>query len=287
VTCDDGNLCTQVDTCLGGACVGGNPIACTASDACHNPGVCNPATGLCSDPPVTDGTLCDDGSLCTGPDTCQAGVCTGPAVVVCAALDQCHAAGVCDPSTGQCSNPLKPDGSSCNDGDLCTQNDTCEAGACFGSTPVTCTPLDGCHAAGVCNPATGACSSPVLPNGTVCNDGNPCTQADSCLAGSCVGGNPKTCTAIDACHNVGVCNPATGACTTPPAANGTPCNDGNRCTQSDTCLAGVCLGGNPITCTAVDQCHGVGTCEPTTGLCSNHPPADAPPSDHRTLSTNC
>jgi hypothetical protein len=30
----------------------------------------------------------------------------------------------------------------------------------------------------------------------------------------------------------------------------------------------VCTGGNPVVCTA-DQCHMAGTCDPTTGLCSN------------------
>jgi len=44
-------------------------------------------------------------------------------------LDACHDAGVCDPSTGMCSNPAKPDNSPCDDGDLCTQ------GACVG-TPI-------------------------------------------------------------------------------------------------------------------------------------------------------
>src|SRR5687767_11861489 len=34
--------------------------------------------------------------------------------VVCAPLDQCHVAGVCDKKTGLCSNPVKPNGSACN-----------------------------------------------------------------------------------------------------------------------------------------------------------------------------
>jgi hypothetical protein len=53
------------------------------------------------------------------------------------------------------------------------------------------------------------------------------------------------------------------------ALNGTACDDGNACTQTDTCQAGVCTGGNPVTCTALDQCHTAGTCNPTTGICSN------------------
>ena len=53
------------------------------------------------------------------------------------------------------------------------------------------------------------------------------------------------------------------------APDGTACDDSDACTQTDTCQAGVCTGGNPVTCTAADQCHTVGTCDPATGTCSN------------------
>ena len=45
-------------------------------------------------------------------------------------------------------------------------------------------------------------------------------------------------------------------------ANGTPCNDGNACTRTDTCQGGQCVGTNPIVCPAPDQCYLPGTCEP-------------------------
>jgi hypothetical protein len=54
-------------------CVG---VTCTAIVACHEAGVCDPATGQCSEPlAAPDGTACDDGSMCTSIDTCQGGVC--------------------------------------------------------------------------------------------------------------------------------------------------------------------------------------------------------------------
>ncbi len=84
---------------------------------------------------------------------------------------------------------------------------------------MTCNALDTCHRAGTCNPSTGACSNPTVPDGTVCNDGNSCTQTDVCLGGSCTGSNPVTCTALDSCHNAGTCNPSTGACSNPPVEN--------------------------------------------------------------------
>src|SRR4051812_44655442 len=74
--CDDGNACTQTDTCQGGACVGSNPVTCTALDQCHAPGTCNPGTGVCTNPVRTDGTPCSDGNACTINDFCVAGVCS-------------------------------------------------------------------------------------------------------------------------------------------------------------------------------------------------------------------
>src|SRR5262249_32893061 len=154
-------------------------------------------------------------------------------------------------------NPTLPNGTSCNDGSLCTQTDTCQAGVCTGGNPVVCTASDQCHGVGVCNATSGACSNPSLPNGTACNDGSPCTQTDPCQAGVCTGGNPVVCAPMDQCHAVGFCDPANGTCSNPFLPNGTACSDGNACTQNDTCQVGVCTSGPPVVCTASDQCHGV------------------------------
>src|SRR5207253_3168438 len=97
-----------------------------------------------------DGTACDDNNACTQSDSCQAGVCTGQTAVVCTAIDQCHAAGVCDPVTAVCSNPPLADGATCSDGNGCTLGDVCLSGACTSGTPEQC--------AGTCDPANGVCT---------------------------------------------------------------------------------------------------------------------------------
>jgi hypothetical protein len=150
-------------------------------------GLCDPQTGFCSDPAAADGTACADGDACTQSDTCQSGVCVGTNPVVCTASDQCHVAGLCDPQTGFCSDPAKPDGSACNDGNLCTQLDTCQTGACSGGNPVICVASDQCHLPGSCDTGTGFCSNPVAADGTACNDGNQCSVSDACTAGVCNG----------------------------------------------------------------------------------------------------
>ena len=133
-TCNDGNACTQTDTCVAGSCVGGNPVVCTASDTCHSTGTCAPATGVCSNPPKPDGSACDDANACTQTDACSSGACVGGNPVVCSALDDCHVAGACQPADGTCSaGAAKPDGSGCNDGNPCTVGDACAAGSCSGA----------------------------------------------------------------------------------------------------------------------------------------------------------
>jgi hypothetical protein len=250
--CNDGNACTQVDTCQNGACTGQDPVVCAALDQCHAAGTCNPATGQCSNPPVADGTACNDGNACTQTDTCQAGACTGGNPVVCAAVDPCHVAGACNTTTGQCSSPAAPNGTACNDGNACTQVDTCQNGACTGQDPVVCAALDQCHAAGACNAVTGQCSNPPVADGTACNDGNACTQTDTCQGGACAGGNPVVCAPLDACHVAGTCNTATGQCSNPAAPNGAPPGGGTAC---NTGLLGVCAAGTTTCNGGAVVCH--------------------------------
>src|SRR5262249_36785028 len=133
--CSDGNACTQTDTCQGGMCVGSNPVVCMAQDQCHQVGTCDTMTGMCSNPTQPDNLPCNDGNGCTQTDTCQGGTCAGMNPVVCMAQDQCHQIGTCDPMTGMCSNPIQPNGTMCNDGNVCTLNDQCQGGVCTNPPP--------------------------------------------------------------------------------------------------------------------------------------------------------
>jgi RHS repeat-associated protein len=256
VTVDVG---VDAPTCTTSSCSTGNPCS---VDTCN-------ADGACSHTPEPNGTSCSQGNLCFGSGACQSGTCLGTNPIVCTASDACHGVGLCNPSTGLCSNPAAANGTTCNDGNACTQTDVCTGGVCAGGNPVACAASDACHLAGTCDPTSGVCSTPPAPNGTACNDSNSCTQSDTCVAGACVGANPVACMASDQCHVAGTCDPTTGACSNPTEPDGTACNDNNACTQSDICLAGTCAGSNPVVCTATDACHGVGTCDPTSGVCSN------------------
>jgi hypothetical protein len=229
-SCNDGNACTIGDTCHAGSCVG-SAVVCTATDQCHVAGQCNPTTGACSNPPAPDGVACNDRNLCTQTDTCQGGACVGTNPIECTAIDPCHLAGTCKPSTGYCSNPPK--------------------------NPAVCTPVDQCQVAGSCNPATGECTTPNKSDGSACTDGDACTQTDGCQAGICVGSNPMPCDAGGPCQLAGTCDTFTGTCSNAPAPDGTPCggNSGVTCSQPDTCQAGVCAAGG------VGDTDGDGICD--------------------------
>ena len=120
--CSDGDLCTSNDACHWGACAGAK-VTCTGTDQCHMPGACNPATGVCVNPRRRDGAQCDDGNPCSTVDACKAGVCAGETWTRCPPQDPCHHWGVCDPTSGACSAPVKADGTPCTGG-RCVQG-TC------------------------------------------------------------------------------------------------------------------------------------------------------------------
>ncbi|MBI3246545.1 MAG: hypothetical protein HYZ50_08575 [Deltaproteobacteria bacterium] len=86
---------------------------------------------------------CDDGNACTT-DTCDAATatCQNVNAVVCSALGTCYDAGVCDPASGECSNPPKSEGASCDaDGDACTIGQCDGAGQCGSESLVPSPPL--------------------------------------------------------------------------------------------------------------------------------------------------
>ena len=242
----------------GGICIPN----CTAIDQCHVAGTCDPATQSCTNPAAADGTTCNDNNACTQTDTCQGGVCVGSNPVVCTASDQCHMAGACDPTTGNCSNPTQPDNTPCNDGNLCTTNDVCTGGVCAG-TPVVCTASDQCHVAGTCDPNSGQCSNPVAPAGTSCSDNNACTTNDICDGnGNCAG------TAIDCSGACGVCGSwcSGGNCGCCPETS-TPggacywldCQDYGACCWVLASSVGVDAP-DPGSCAAINQCGSGGGC---------------------------
>src|SRR5262249_20920967 len=107
--------------------------------------------------------------------------------------------------------------------------------------------------------------------------GSQCVLGAECDSGSCADGvccntacNAGPC---DAC-SVAAGAAADGTCS---LLTGPACDDGDACTQSDICQAGVCTGAKPVVCPARDACHTPGTCDPMKGMCTSPVEPDGSP----------
>ena len=120
------------------------------------------------------------------------------------------------------------------------------------------------------------CAQTPKPDGTSCDDVNPCTQVDACMGGACEGASPVVCPASDQCRVVGACDPTTGQCPETLTV-GAPCDDGNACTFGDTCEfvepnAAQCGGFAPPCSLPPNGCQSLpGVCDPATGCAECEP----------------
>ncbi len=269
--CDDSNACTIGDLCSeAGECGGGELKNCNDLDDCTDD-ACDPSNG-CTHQPTEDGRECDDGELCTSLDQCLGGLCIGTSPL-CDDGNGCTADS-CNPSSGECTH-IDQTNVPCDDSNACTNGDICEAGACVPGTPAKCDDdnpctADDCLQIGA-DQGGGCIHTPEV--GKDCNDGNPCSIADSCTdsgiclgkGGSCDDGDPCTtdlCSPIDGCYH--------------EAENGGSCDDGNPCTGVGTCSGGLCASGPAINCDddvdcTADSCDVSGQCihSPDDTLCDD------------------
>jgi hypothetical protein len=103
-----------------------------------------------------------------------------------------------------------------------------------------CSALDSECSVGVC--AEGLCESQAFNEGNACVSDNLCLMDTTCSAGECGGGLELDCGDLDDQCNIGVCNPDLGTCESESANEGLACDDGDSCTYSDVCSAGLCAG---------------------------------------------
>lgn len=237
--CSDGSLCTLVDKCSGGVCVGSGAPNCNDNEPCTTDS-CVAATG-CKNAPKVDDTACDDGNGCTMGDKCGGGKCAGVGQS-CDDMNACTK-NSCTVMNG-CSNPNEAGGTPCTF-DKCHQNSTCLAGKCEAGVEIDCDDNNVCTTDS-CDPLTGC--KHVNINGGDCSDDNKCTTADTCSAGACVG-TPAVCAPVDDCHLAGTCDAETGDCTAPRAPDETECDGGDgscklgKCEPNSTGTAGAGSGG--------------------------------------------
>jgi len=211
----------------------GSTGSCNGAGACEkysNTVICSPAA--CSGNVVMLPKRCDGNGACVGGGTqvctdspCIGGACASPCMIDTDCGDPAYycKASVCTTKAS--------DGSACDVdheclSGFCVDGVCCES-ACSGGVCDACSKQAGSLADGICT----------LFTDSWCDDGNACTLIDTCQQGACVGSEPVTCAARDACHDVGVCDVATGRCRARAKPDGSPCSEEG---QPGTCIDGVC-----------------------------------------------
>ncbi|HOX44354.1 MAG TPA: C1 family peptidase [Myxococcota bacterium] len=250
--CDDGQACDGVDVCSAGDCQPTQlPAECRDDSECTRDG--------CQDLP-------DGGYACVQvilPDLC---LIDGACLKV-GAIDPQNPCQACDPDVGPAAwSPLE--GAWCDDGDPCSTDDTCVAGACLG-TAYTC-PGGACVESASCD-GLGGCRFAFAPAGTPCGEARcedgwldmqgRCDELGACWPGLRRTCEPYVCAASDAC---GAGCAADGEC-----AEGYTCNlgdgvcvarlrDGEACAADSACVSGHCQNG--LCCQDGDCCLADGDC---------------------------
>jgi len=149
-SCSDGNFCNGKETCLAGKCIPDPlppPVLCEDGNSCNgveycDHGQCMPGT------PLPNGSSCADSNICDGLETCQNSRCVAGTKLDCTSTSPC-AVGSCDPFSG-CTAILVPDGSPCDDNNVCNGVSTCHSGTCSPTTgppscgALACDPVAGC-----------------------------------------------------------------------------------------------------------------------------------------------
>jgi hypothetical protein len=236
--CDDDNMCTVLDLCIDGKCVGSGTPVCEDQNSCTSD-FCLPATG-CEHMDV-DGA-CTDGNACTLNDYCSQGMCVSGPLVECndnnpCTSDSCGNLGICE---------YESVNGDCDDGNMCTQGDKCLDGVCTFVNLVKCDDDNPCTDDS-CDPAIGCVYA---LNAASCDDGDLCTTGDKCQLGACVSSGTLTCSDGNDC-TTDSCNPKAGCEFVP---NSDDCNDGNECSVGDHCSAGWCVPDTYLTCNDDNPC---------------------------------
>ena len=314
MACNDGNACTTTDICEKDVCAG-EATVCDDQNPCTDDS-CDEQSGCVFT--LNNSNPCEDGSLCTTDDFCDAGKCQGGQTLKCNDGNICTD-DVCQPTQG-CVYLANQVG--CDDGNGCTIGDICADSACVSGTNICeCATDEDCAVAednnlcngtlvcdtskmpfqcvvnpdtiitcptasdtvcfkNICQPtSSGKCEMEAVNEGGGCDDGNACATGDACSKGVCAGASIK-CDDSNVCTDDS-CDPTSGCVYTP---NNAECaDDGNECT-TDICQSGKCA--HPPTTDGADcddgtVCTIVDICQ--SGQCIGMAPLDCDDNDQCTL----
>ncbi len=262
--CNDGLFCTLDDICLDGVCVGVSS-KCDDGDPC-TVDLCNEDEYECTNTPIPDGSVCDDGLFCTIGELCIGGVCGDEFSRSCSDGNLCTE-DFCDEENQLCVNDVLQDGTECDDGLFCTTEATCTGGVCEGGIEYSCSDGNQCTE-DFCDDQNSLCVNEALEDGTPCDDGAWCTVGERCTDGICGSSEPRDCSDGIA-WTYDVCVEELDMCAHYP--DGFPCEDGLFCTV-DSWDDGECRY-FPRACLDENSCT-ADTCDEENAACVNTALAD-------------
>lgn len=233
----------------------GPRVSATSFGICPAPEACFGAAGLTEDPTcapaVAEGgstSLCDERwQPETAPTPGATNDCTCN-IDCAAAAPECMTASCVD---GSCVFAPAPDGSICNDSDLCTSEERCEGGVCRGEL-LACPPPGPCDEGARCDPKTGRCDV-----------ASACAEEAECTAGGCrclpgFSGDGTACADIDECAEGTDACPADATCANTRGGYACVCPPG-KVLEGGACVA------SPCACPWDDDIARTGACAPERG----------------------
>jgi MYXO-CTERM domain-containing protein len=151
--CDDGDACTTGDACQSGVCKGGPPPLCDDGNDCTDDG-CDSQAGCVH---TFNTAPCEDGDLCTAPDSCAFGVCVPGPGMDCSDTEYCTDDS-CDPQMG-CVHTPKVDPACETDGGSSSSSSSSSSSTSGATTTTTTSSVGGSGGTG------GATTTSEMPRG--------------------------------------------------------------------------------------------------------------------------
>jgi hypothetical protein len=287
-TCDGFGGCAYPLAPAGTACGSVASSACSSPDTCTAQGVCAPNDALATTVCRASAGLCDVEERCDGSGGCGADGFAAPGTACRPSAGACDTAETCSGASAGCpADVLLGSATVCRVSvGACDMAERCSgaAAACpadgFVTSGVACRAAAGaCDVAEACSGAAAACPADAFLGGAIvcrgasgaCDVAETCSgSAAACPADAFLGSTTVCRGASGACDVAETCSGAASAC---PAdgrrPDGTSCLDGVVCNGSETCRAGVCATGAPLSCEDGDLCTAHTCADP--GGCSTTP----------------
>jgi len=163
---------------------------------------------------------------------------------------------------------LNPNGTTCDDADVCSSASACNVGLCEATLAVDCDDSNPCTT-DACDPVSG-CSNPPVFNGAPCPDSDVCNGFEYCQSGACTPATPLVCDDGLYCNGAETCDSVTGceAGVAPDPDDGVACTDDSCDEVNDTIVNAP----DDAQCANGAYCDGDEICDAQTGCESGTPP---------------